>query len=324
MNMKSPNKRQSGLGLIELMIALVITLLLGLAVGGVFLVAKRGFSDAEDFAFIQDNGRYALYNIVHDLQLVDFWGDIFAGDIVEDPGLDPINSNCTGAAAALDSDFSLFALRLASTTTAFTCINNAAPNSDVLVVKHVTGAPLAAGTALDANRMYLVSNLVTARLFSGGDTPPTTTVGGDVPGGRIWSFEVYVYYVRKNPSDANDLRLHRMTLRRVATNWNMVTEEVAAGVETMRFLFGIDSSGNGETDRYVSASSLSSVADWDTVLTVQVFLLVRGNEDKAYTDERTYTLGDVTAGPFKDNYHRSLMTATVNLRNPGLLARGGF
>jgi hypothetical protein len=92
----------------------------------------------------------------------------------------------------------------------------------------------------------------------------------------------------------------------------------------MRFVFGVDSDGNGDVDRYVSPTTLSSVADWETVMTVQVYLLVRGIEDKTHTDARTYTMGDVTAGPFNDNYHRSLMTSTVNLRNPGLLSRGNW
>ena len=319
---KHPFRRtQRGLGLIELMIALVITLLLGMAVGGVFVVAKRGFADAEDFARIQSNGRYALYNLVHDLQLVGFWGDIFAGDIVPSPNLDAVSTDCSNAAAALDTSFSLFALRLGSTSNAVSCISDAAHDSDVLVVKHVEGLPIVAGSTLDANRRYLMTNLVTAQLFDGGDTPPTTTVGGDVPGGRIWAYDVYVYYVRQNGTDK---RLYRKTLQNSGGSWEMVSEEVAAGIETMRFVFGVDSDGNGDVDRYVSPTTLSSVADWETVMTVQVYLLVRGIEDKTHTDARTYTMGDVTAGPFNDNYHRSLMTSTVNLRNPGLLSRGNW
>jgi type IV pilus assembly protein PilW len=321
MTIRIIRKRQRGLGMIELMIALVITLLLGMAVGGVFVVAKRGFADAEDFARIQDNGRYALFNLVRDLQLVGFWGDIFAGDIVDDPNLDSVSTDCSNAAAALDTSFTLFSLRLGSTSDAVSCIDDAAGNSDVLVVKHVEGLPIDAGATLDANRTYMMTNLVTGRLFNGDDTPPTTTVGGDVPGGRIWAYEVYVYYVRQSGTDK---RLYRKTLQRNGTSWEMVSEEVAAGVEAMRFMFGVDSNGDGTTDRYVNAGSLSSVADWGTVLTVQVYLLVRGIEDKTHTDSRTYTMGDVTAGPFNDNYHRSLMTSTVNLRNPVLLSRGNW
>lgn len=321
-----PKGRQKGLGLIELLISLVIALLLGLAVGGVFIVAKRGFSDAEDFARIQDNGRYMRHRLVRDFLHVGLWGDMLGSDIVPRDGLRSATwvNRCSGAADPLDTTFPLFGVRLGSTQTGtLTCVSNAAPSSDVLVVKQVKAAPLQPGATLNPQTMYVASNFLTGVMFDGGSaSPPTLVEGGDVPNGRYWAYETHVYYVRVNPADATDRRLYRMQLSKNGVGaWTMVNLEVADGIETMRILFGVDSDGNGELDQWVNSNALATAADWESVLAAQVFLLVRGDQDNSYTDTRTYAVGDITAGPFNDNFHRSVMTATVSLRNPLYTAR---
>ena len=314
-------QREKGLGLIELMLALTVALLLGVAVGGVFIVSNRGFRDADDFARIQDNARYALHTVQQDLRLAGFWGDVMWGDIDVDGSttLDALGTDCTGGAEAYDPYFGLLVARVGSgVNTALGCITDAAPDTDVLVVKHVRGTPIDPGATLEAGNTYMISNKRTALLFDGNDTVPT------LEDGRIWEYVTHVYYIRENPSDSADLRLYRKTLRTAAGAKSMVSEEVAAGVENMRVLMGVDSDDDGEVDSYVDQSQLPNADDWDDVMTAQVFLLVRGNEDKKYVDERTYQLGDIALAPadLEDKYHRNLLASTVILRNLSMKVKG--
>lgn len=314
-------RRQRGLSLIELMVALVVTLLLGVAVGGVFVISQRGYRNADDFARIQDNARYSLRTLQQDLRLAGFWGDVTFGDIDFDNSgsLDSLTTDCTGKGAAYDSYASLFVTRVGSGVhTALGCITDAAPETDVLVVKHVAGFPLDVGDPLEAGKTYMISNKNTALLFDGDDTVPAVTDG------RVWEYMAHIYYIREDPSDSSDLRLYRKTLRSTGGNKSMVSEEVAAGVENMRVLLGIDSDDDDEVDTYVDQSALTSDADWEDVMTAQVFLLVRGTEDPTYADERTYQLGDLAIAPgeLPYNYHRSLVASTVILRNLSLKVKG--
>ena len=53
-------RRQTGLTLVELMIAVTIGLVISGAVLGVYVNAVRSFSQDERYARMQENGRYAL------------------------------------------------------------------------------------------------------------------------------------------------------------------------------------------------------------------------------------------------------------------------
>ena len=60
MNTHSRISRQSGFGIVELMISLVITLVLTTVVANVFLATKTTYRLQDNLARIQENGRYAI------------------------------------------------------------------------------------------------------------------------------------------------------------------------------------------------------------------------------------------------------------------------
>ena len=44
-----------------------------------------------------------------------------------------------------------------------------------------------------------MTNNVGGLLFYGADTPPTITIGGDIPGGTAWEYQYEVFYVSDGP-----------------------------------------------------------------------------------------------------------------------------
>ncbi len=70
----SSRQRQMGIGLIELMIAMTLSLLIGAAVIQVFLGQRQTFRTQDDMARIQENARFALEQIARDVRFVGFWG----------------------------------------------------------------------------------------------------------------------------------------------------------------------------------------------------------------------------------------------------------
>lgn len=82
--------------------------------------------------------------------------------------------------------------------------------------------------------------------------------------------------------------------------------EVADGIEDLQFQYTTD---NGATwvDDPVNPAEVQAV---------RIFLLARSTiTDANYSDVKTYDLAGQTVGPFNDNFHRSLSTTTVWLRN---------
>ena len=60
--------------MIELMVALVITLILLAGIGQIFLSSKKSFVIQNALARIQENGRYAMEILASDLRRAAYWG----------------------------------------------------------------------------------------------------------------------------------------------------------------------------------------------------------------------------------------------------------
>ena len=108
MNGFSP-RRQEGIGLIELMIAMTLSLIIGIAVIQAFFAQRQTFRTQDDMARIQENARFALEQIARDVRLVGYWGCSRMAPITNATGLaqndDLAGTAVTGTADSLDLTF---------------------------------------------------------------------------------------------------------------------------------------------------------------------------------------------------------------------------
>ncbi len=63
-----------GFSLVELMVALVITLILLAGIGQIFLSSKKSFVVQDSLGRLQENGRYAMETLEQDVRRAGFWG----------------------------------------------------------------------------------------------------------------------------------------------------------------------------------------------------------------------------------------------------------
>lgn len=91
-------------------------------------------------------------------------------------------------------------------------------------------------------------------------------------------------------------------------------QEMVEGVESMQVLYGVDTDNNHKVNEYLSAAD---VADWEKVRSVRVGFLqrtpdpVRGIED----DDNVYQVLNEELGPYDDDRMRRVFTSTIGLRN---------
>ncbi len=158
-----------------------------------------------------------------------------------------------------------------------------------------------------------------------------------------------LYYVRNFAVTAGD---GIPTLMRSQFGWNgTVPEHRAAdplieGVEGFRVEFGVDSlSDSGAAVNHAAAINWANaniktsptnrgdgipegayvrcttaapctVAQLANAVAVKIYVLIRAdNITPGYVDNKTYTLGSTTLGPFNDNYKRHLFQQTIRLQN---------
>ena len=101
------------------------------------------------------------------------------------------------------------------------------------------------------------------------------------------------------------------------------TEDLVQGVEDMRFLFGYDTSNDGQVDTIANAAQVETDNAWAQVIGIQAFLLVRSDTpDPDYTNAKTYQMPGGAVTP-NDNFRRLLLHGDITLRNPRLMLRGG-
>lgn len=102
-------RAQSGVGLVELMVALLLSVIIGGAVVQVFISQRESFRTQDDLARLQENARFAFEQISKDLRHVGFWGCSRRAPITNNTGvsgLDDLTDKAVGEnAGALQIKF---------------------------------------------------------------------------------------------------------------------------------------------------------------------------------------------------------------------------
>jgi len=340
---------QTGFSLIEVFVALAVGLVLLAGVLSVFVGMKTTTSETSSFGELQENGRFAMSVLTNDLMKQDFWGNLTApmdASVLQTatPGVG--GPDCSGDG----SNNSTFPVAVGTyrtlwganqtTATAMGCITDAKIGSDILQVKRVISSPLPMPdpipdpmTAMGSDdRFYLIANSNSAEIFLG-NTAPTPILNA-----QVWEYQHHIYYIREETSGGN---VFPALMQGRLTNAGMQFDVLVDGIEMIRFMYGIDTdddvdtddylggTGDGVVDTFIAADDMTQ-ALWSNnnsrILAVKVFVLVRDiMPDNKYENKNTYTLGSDSSGDVTvnfidgdgngDNYRRLLFTSTITLHN---------
>ncbi|MEA2095005.1 MAG: PilW family protein [Pseudomonadota bacterium] len=333
-NRKIPGacRNAQGFSLVELMVALVISLILLGGVSQIFLSSKKSFTIQDSLGRQQENGRYAIDTITADLRRAGYWGgNAQIEDISGSLGTVDDNGSCpTDTTWGRMIDRRVTGLN--DTSAGYVCIPTAGPTGkylrgDVLTVRYT--APWIIGGAstpvFEANRLYLRSSLFRGRIFQGsgeGDsenaisTPPSLTE-------RESELIARAYYIGDSGRrcDNGDVipSLFRQTL---GPNGTPIAEEIAYGVDHFQVRYGVDTDGDASVDQYFDAgdANLSTTAQWGSVIAARVWVLTRAECPETGFNHTggAYTMGvfNYTPADTADfGYRRQLYQSTVQLRN---------
>ncbi len=334
-----PQVMARGFSLVELAVSLVLGLIIIGGAASVYLASKQSLTEVEQVGSIYENGRFALQLLKSSVRHVGFYGGANPGEIREDGSLGAVSgTDCTNEAAAYDTGNSFFAVR-ATSANVLGCITDALPNTDVLVIKSVAPSPLFDADPDDPNaprdgtisfpnawsnqETYVIANSERGILLDGADTPPSVAVGGEFARGVAWPYRMQIYYIRNGATPTLSRKI--LAWDTSAAAMSVQTQDLVQGVENVRYLFGFDSNNDGEVDTLGNLTEVGvpSADNWDQVMSLQVFLLIRSDvADPNYSDEKTYSLGDLTITP-GDNMRRILLNSDISMRNPRLTLRGG-
>ncbi len=347
-------RRARGFSVIELMVALAISLLLLTGVVSIFVSSKSSYETNERTSRIQENGRFALDAIMSDVRASGFVG------CARQP---TYRSTSLSNATVLQWNFlagSVAGFQATGTSTwspaMDTSVSSPLSGSDVLAVRvpvrERVAQPLTANMGAATNTLQVAAGTsgvaageiavaysceaisvfqVTAfdsgtGVISHAATSPNAQLGpGNANNTLSYSYrqgvtsvipvETIVYYIAPSTRIAD------------------ATDPAPAGTTSLwrrrslrtpaeELIEGIEQmqllygvDSNGDVVVDVYRTA-DDVTDWNDVISVNVALLVRSIEEHGVdTDQRTYTLLDTTVAAPGDRRLREVFTATASIRN---------
>jgi type IV pilus assembly protein PilW len=249
--------RATGLTLVEILVAMLITLVV--AAGSTAFVARgrAAHRTSESLAQIEESLDAGFALLVDEIRLAGYLGlappgSVVAGNSVlgstERPDL-AVAGTC-GFSLALDLGTPIEAVNgayAAAPGIALGCRpspdGRAAPGADTLIIRHASAEPAPA----QAGRLQLETNLRTAALAANG----LATLG---PGARRHDLEVGVYYVSLDSTGrANWPSLRRKRLVG-GTRPAFQDEELVSGITDLQVTLGVDDPADADTavDRWIA------------------------------------------------------------------------
>jgi type IV pilus assembly protein PilW len=328
--------KERGFSLVEVMIAMTIGLVVTTLVATIFASSSATYKVADTQSALQETGRVALENIDRDVQMAGFRGCNSNNVNNSGPLVNVITaptSYLNDLGTALQGYDAVGAGWVPALPGAIAgAVPAPAPGSDILVVRLPVGTPIGlsapmvsttsdvplfsvAGLAVNDNAFIADCSQTAAFRISGFvGTSLRHTVGANTNNAfsRVFAedavvmrFETRAYYVAPSSRDpANETSLWMLAGAAAPVE---VVEDVAG----LQIQYGEDTDGDYLVNVYRDAGA---VADFSTVVALQVSLLLRGErsqEAQAITD---YVYNGATVTP-ADRYTRRVYTATIQLRN---------
>jgi len=328
-------RRQWGMSLVELMVALTIGTFLLAGTITVFAKTRDLYRTNDSAARLQETARYAMGTLEADLRMANYWGLMSRADLIENgptldlanpPNVDPtyaLPAELTGYAATIDQCGAMWAVKLPAyveATDSYTlgCAafrTGAVAGADTLTIRRVSTNVIApAALAASAGQIKIQGSRIQGSLFASATLPG----GYAAPLSETRALIVNGYYIDQD-SDGRDRTpsLRRQQLD-VAGGAPAITDlQIVPGVEDMQVELGADFNNDQNADYFVPPNI--AIPAGDQIVAVRVWLMVRAEQQETgFTDTNTYDYGSRTGAAVYtpgDAFRRVLVSKTIALRN---------
>ncbi len=327
--------KQSGFGMLEVMISLFISMIL---VSALF-VSLQGLRTSavltNNVNYLQDAGRFVVYNLSYNLRLAGYWGiNVLPSSITHD-NTAALHHDCNIAGWATNIEMPIEVLDGSKITSSNLpgCLSfsNYLTGTDLLIIRYA-GAPLDAAGQIEKGNVYLHLGMMQGKIFKA-ENDGNINSGADFtesPATFVYPFETVIFYISKcskqpctsSSDDGNPIpSLYQVSFEKDKMKSNLVAEYV----EDMQIRVGLDT----DDDRVIDAMRRADqVTDWSQARSTEVGVLVRspfsdddyvanvdGSQDLYNGGKRgSYTIAGKTIEK-NDHYRREAFSTTVFMRN---------
>lgn len=321
---KSTARKQKGLSLVEIMIAMLLGLFLTGGIMQIFASSRMTYKVHEATSRMQETGRMAIEVLARDIRMADFWGcasdlgnvvnnldsagtgfvDYLAGGVVgTDGGSGPDSLMLRGG---VDMDLGVEPPYGPQASANIKVPSNSLSQGDIVFAADCTGGDIFQITNSNPDSGVLVHN--TGATVSPGNSNETNPL---CPGSnahclsRIYGADAKVMMPQEIFYEIAEGSEGHLALFRNG-------EEFLDGVEDLQLLYGEDTDGSNVANYYVPANQ---VTDMGNVISIRFAVVARSYDDNLTGGiKQSYSvLGDNRTAV--DNRLRQVYTTTVTVRN---------
>lgn len=324
--LQTQRSRQAGFTLVEILVAMVLSLVLLGGVVQIFGSTRTSYRVHDSVTQLQETGRFAMETMSRDIRMADFWGCADGIGKVTN-GLDPNGGagyvdytgggigGTDGAAGAPDTLLLRggFGTGLSvqapfgpqSSANIQVAVNNGFQQSDILLVSDCTSADIFQLTNANPDGTgTLVHNTGVPGITPGNLSPVACTGANAHCLSKVYDNNATVFGVQQITYGIGVGASGEPALLRNG-------QELIDGVEDLQILYGEDTDGDGAANRYVNATQ---VTDMETVVSIRLALVTRSTQINVASVGQNYSvLG--TNNVSADTRLRQVYTATIGIRN---------
>jgi type IV pilus assembly protein PilW len=338
--------RSRGYTIIEVMVAITISLIILAALVSAFAGNSRQRHAIERANQQTEDGSYALQLITDDLRNAGYLGTLNPGAFsAPNPQITvpaTLPNPCATTLTTLSGALILPVQGYDNGTNAPTCLTDLRANTDILVVRRASTCTVgSAGCDPQVTGdVYLQASGCAAEFGAGTYyVLETHSVSFNlhlkdcVTAAPLYQYRTHIYYVANNdqPNDGiPTLKRAELSVAGGVPAFNVVP--LVEGVENLQIEYGLDTNApttgspavyTADPNTYLACAAATCVSYWGNTVAAKVNILMRDlTPTQGYTDTKTYTLGLTAAGaantfgPFNDQYRRHVYYAVARLNNP--------
>lgn len=329
---------QRGLSLVELMVALLISLILTAGIIQIFLGSSQTYRLQEHLSRTQENGRFAMEVMTDAVRMAGYFGCAIPRTLHSIANPPPPGFTLEAGSAHRGQ---LRALEGVDDAPAGTTVGGlpVVAGTDVLTIRGGSRPirPLTqrkdAGEEARLNGnpgnwavgdLLIISDCASVDLFR---------ISGITAGNPVMVSHELTHNNRNTLSrtyGANNLQADLMALQTITfflnrpaagappSLWRQINEtapeELVEGVEDMQILYGIDTNGDGVTNITLTGTQVATQNRWPQVVAVRVSLLMVSQTDNALEAPQPVFFNNTLLTP-DDRRFRQVVTATIGIRN---------
>ncbi|WP_070990121.1 PilW family protein [Halofilum ochraceum] len=294
-------QHQRGLTLVEIMVALLISTILGVGVVQIFSGSKRTYDFQQAQSRIQENGRYILEAIARDLRMLDYNScagrtpqqnstlnatddgqdgsgeEALIGYVYADGDWDVTPNQNAGIGNPMDPSHALELERPADGMVQTT--DHQPSGASVVLFVNDPGSIQVCDIVQVTNCRTTTTTQITNIPASGnqlqtqtsGCSPGNATqnLGDDFSNAQVMQLSRRTYYVDDADGDGYG------QLMRVLDNGS-TTDELVEGIHDLEFEYGVDSNDDKQIESYEDPGTIS---DWSEVIAVRMMLTMVSRDD---------------------------------------------